>query len=111
MLDAYIYDGLRTAFGRHGGVLAPVRPDDMLAAVIRTLIERNPFDSNDYEDVIAGCTNQAGEDARNVARHAGLLIDGHLPYFSTLGAPSPVTRRRGPGSSDRGCGSTGSRCL
>jgi acetyl-CoA C-acetyltransferase len=73
MLDAYIYDGLRTAFGRHGGVLAPVRPDDMLAAVIRTLVQRNPFDSADYEDVIAGCTNQAGEDARNVARHAGLL--------------------------------------
>ena len=73
MLDAYIYDGLRTAFGRHGGVLAPVRPDDMLAAVIRQLVERNPFDRNDYEDVIAGCTNQAGEDARNVARHAGLL--------------------------------------
>ena len=73
MLDAYIYDGLRTAFGRHGGVLAPVRPDDMLAAVIRTLVERNAFDAADYEDVIAGCTNQAGEDARNVARHAGLL--------------------------------------
>ena len=73
MLDAYIYDGVRTAFGRHAGALAPVRPDDMLAAVIRTLVERNPFSLGDYEDVVAGCTNQAGEDARNVARHAGLL--------------------------------------
>lgn len=73
MLDAYIYDGLRTAFGRHAGVLAPVRPDDMLAAVIKTVVGRNGFDPSKYEDVIAGCTNQAGEDARNVARHAGLL--------------------------------------
>ncbi|MES1927003.1 3-oxoadipyl-CoA thiolase [Salinisphaera sp. T31B1] len=73
MLDAYIYDGLRTAFGRHAGALAPVRPDDMLAAVIKTVVGRNGFDPAKYEDVIAGCTNQAGEDARNVARHAGLL--------------------------------------
>ena len=73
MLDAYIYDGLRTAFGRHAGVLSPVRPDDMLAAVIKTLVERNDFDTAKYEDVVAGCTNQAGEDARNVARHAALL--------------------------------------
>jgi len=73
MLDAYIYDGLRTAFGRHAGALAPVRPDDMLAAVIKAVVARNGFDTARYEDVIAGCTNQAGEDARNVARHAGLL--------------------------------------
>lgn len=73
MLDAYIYDGLRTAFGRHAGALSPVRPDDMLAAVIKTLVERNDFDTAKYEDVVAGCTNQAGEDARNVARHAALL--------------------------------------
>src|SRR5690625_4283819 len=73
MLDAYIYDGLRTPFGRHTGALAPVRPDDMLAHVIRELVARNSFRPEDYEDVIAGCTNQAGEDARNVARHAGLL--------------------------------------
>lgn len=73
MLDAFIYDGWRTAFGRHGGVLAPVRPDDLLAAVMSALVKRNGFDAARYEDVIAGCTNQAGEDARNVARHAGLL--------------------------------------
>lgn len=73
MLDAYIYDGLRTPFGRHAGALAAIRPDDLLAHVIRVVVERNPFAADDFEDVIAGCTNQAGEDARNVARHAGLL--------------------------------------
>jgi len=73
MMDAYIYDGLRTPIGRHAGVLAPVRPDDLLAGVIATVVKRNPFKSEQYEDVVVGCTNQAGEDARNVARHAGLL--------------------------------------
>lgn len=70
---AYIYDGLRTPFGRHAGALASVRPDDLLAHVIKNLVARNPFAADDYEDIVAGCTNQAGEDARNVARHAGLL--------------------------------------
>ena len=77
MLDAYIYDGLRTPIGRHAGALAPVRPDDLLAGVIKALIGRNPFKPQDYEDAVIGCTNQAGEDARNVARHAALL--GGLP--------------------------------
>lgn len=72
-MSAYIYDGLRTPFGRHAGALAKVRPDDLLAGVIRALVARNPFAGEDYEDVVAGCTNQAGEDARNLARHAGLL--------------------------------------
>ena len=73
MIDAYIYDGLRTPFGRHGGALAPVRPDDLLAGVVRSLTNRNPFALTAYEDIVIGNTNQAGEDARNVARHAGLL--------------------------------------
>jgi 3-oxoadipyl-CoA thiolase len=72
-MTAYIYDGLRSPFGRHAGALASVRPDDLLAEVMRALIARNPFDQHDYEDVVMGCTNQAGEDARNLARHAGLL--------------------------------------
>ncbi len=72
-MSAFIYDGLRTAFGRHAGALARVRPDDLLASVIKALVERNAFTPETYEDVIAGCTNQAGEDARNLARHAGLL--------------------------------------
>ncbi len=73
MSNAYIYDVGRTAFGRHGGVLSPVRPDELLAHVITTLVERNGFDKTMYEDVIAGNSNQAGEDSRNVARFAGLL--------------------------------------
>ncbi len=73
MTDAFIYDGVRTPFGRHAGALAPVRPDDLLAGPIATLMARSPFRPEDVEDVIAGCTNQAGEDCRNVARRAGLL--------------------------------------
>ncbi|MDX5376609.1 MAG: 3-oxoadipyl-CoA thiolase, partial [Halomonas sp.] len=73
MRDAYIYDGLRTPFGRHGGSLAAVRPDDLLGYVLKALVERNGFAPEAYEEVLAGCTNQAGEDSRNVARHAGLL--------------------------------------
>ena len=73
MTDAFIYDGVRTPFGRHAGALAPVRPDDLLAGPIATLMARSPFRPEDVEDVVAGCTNQAGEDCRNVARRAGLL--------------------------------------
>ncbi|MCR6631454.1 MAG: 3-oxoadipyl-CoA thiolase [Magnetospirillum sp.] len=73
MLDAYIYDGLRSPIGRHGGKLAPVRPDDLAGEVIRALVARSPFRPEQIEDVILGNTNQAGEDSRNVARHAGLL--------------------------------------
>ncbi|EWH00818.1 hypothetical protein Q427_17435 [Halomonas sp. BC04] len=73
MHDAYIYDGLRTPFGRHGGGLAKVRPDDLLGQVLKSLVTRNGFAPEAYEEVLAGCTNQAGEDSRNVARHAGLV--------------------------------------
>jgi acetyl-CoA C-acetyltransferase len=73
MQDAYVYDGLRTPIGRHAGGLAPVRPDDLLSGVIKAVVARNPFKPGDYEDAVVGCTNQAGEDARNVARHAALL--------------------------------------
>ena len=73
MIDAFIYDGLRTPFGRHAGALAPVRADDLLGDLVGALVERSPFAPDRFEDVIAGCTNQAGEDCRNVARRAGLL--------------------------------------
>lgn len=71
--DAFIYDGARTAFGRHGGSLSSIRPDDLLAHVIRTVVGRNVFSPDAYEDVIMGNTNQAGEDCRNVGRFAALL--------------------------------------
>jgi acetyl-CoA C-acetyltransferase len=73
MLDAYLYGGKRSAFGRHGGVMARVRPDDMLGSVIRDAIADTQFKGADFDDVIIGCGNQAGEDSRCVARHAGLL--------------------------------------
>ncbi|WP_227367716.1 3-oxoadipyl-CoA thiolase [Halomonas sp. M20] len=73
MQDAYLYDGIRTPFGRHGGALAGVRPDDLLGLTLKHLIERSSFAARTYEEVLAGCTNQAGEDSRNVARHAALL--------------------------------------
>lgn len=72
-MSAYIYDGLRSPFGRHGGALAGVRPDDLLASVVHALVARNPFAVQDYEDLIAGCSSQAGEDGRNLARHVALL--------------------------------------
>ncbi len=72
MLDAYLYDGLRSPIGRHAGALASVRPDDLVADVMRALVARSPFDAAQIEDVILGATNQAGEDSRNVARNAAL---------------------------------------
>ncbi len=72
MLNAYIYDGLRSPFGRYGGSLAKVRPDDLLGAVIRAVMQRSPFKPETIEDIVVGCANQGGEDSRCVARHAGL---------------------------------------
>jgi len=73
MLDAFLYDGLRTPIGRHAGKLAPVRPDDLAADVIREVVARNRIDPAEISDVVLGCVNQAGEDSRNVARFAALL--------------------------------------
>jgi acetyl-CoA C-acetyltransferase len=73
MLDAYIFAGVRTPFGRHAGALSPVRPDDLAAHVIRELLSRSGVPGDAIEDVILGNTNQAGEDSRNMARHASLL--------------------------------------
>ena len=73
MLDAYIYDGLRTPIGRHAGKLAPVRPDDLAAEVLKEVVSRNKVDPAEISDVVLGCVNQAGEDSRNVARFAALL--------------------------------------
>ena len=77
MREAWIIDAVRTPIGRHGGALAPVRPDDLAAVTIRALLDRNSFPAEDLDDVIFGCTNQAGEDNRNVARMA--LLAAGLP--------------------------------
>ena len=74
MNKVYVIDAVRTPIGKYGGALAAVRPDDLLAYVIRTLILRNEgVDPDAIEDVIAGDANQAGEDNRNVARMAALM--------------------------------------
>jgi acetyl-CoA C-acetyltransferase len=73
MLDAYLYDGLRTPIGRHAGKLAPVRPDDLAAEVLKEVVARNQVSPADISDVVMGCVTQAGEDSRNVARFAALL--------------------------------------
>lgn len=78
-MEAYIIDGVRTPIGSYQGILASVRPDDLGALVIQSVVEKNPNIPTDaYDDVIMGCANQAGEDNRNVARMS-LLLAG-LPY-------------------------------
>jgi 3-oxoadipyl-CoA thiolase len=74
MKNVYVIDAVRTPIGKYGGALAAVRPDDLLAYVIRALLVRNEnIDPEAIEDVIAGDANQAGEDNRNVARMAALM--------------------------------------
>ncbi len=71
MTEAFLCEGLRTPIGRYGGALSAVRPDDMLAHVMREVMR--PFDGLRIDDCIMGCANQAGEDNRNVARMSALL--------------------------------------
>ncbi|GAA3749899.1 thiolase family protein [Salinactinospora qingdaonensis] len=74
MTDAFILDAIRTPFGKYGGALAGVRPDDLAATVVRSIVERSPnLDPATIDDVYFGDANGAGEDNRNVARMAGLL--------------------------------------
>jgi 3-oxoadipyl-CoA thiolase len=74
MRTAYVIDVVRTPVGKYGGTLSSTRPDDLLAHVIKAILQRNPsIDVNAIEDVIAGAANQSGEDNRNVARMAALL--------------------------------------
>ena len=74
MRNVYVIDTIRTPIGKYGGALSSVRPDDLLAHVIKELVARNQsVNPADIEDVIAGDANQAGEDNRNVARMAALL--------------------------------------
>ena len=93
MPHAFLCDSIRTPFGRYGGSLATIRPDDLAAIPIRALLARNPrLDPAALDDVLFGCANQAGEDNRNVARMALLLA----------GVPEVV-----PGSTiNRLCGSS-----
>ena len=74
--EAWIVEGLRTPFGRYGGALSGVRPDDLAATVLEAVVARSGINAADIDDVILGCANQAGEDNRNVARMA-LLVAGY----------------------------------
>jgi acetyl-CoA C-acetyltransferase/3-oxo-5,6-didehydrosuberyl-CoA/3-oxoadipyl-CoA thiolase len=78
MREAVIVEAVRTPMGRHGGILKDVRTDDLGAFIIARMIERTGINKEEVEDVYFGCTNQAGEDSRNVARNASLLAG--LPY-------------------------------
>jgi acetyl-CoA acetyltransferase family protein len=81
MTSTFVYDAVRTPFGRAAGGLSAVRPDDLAAHVMRAVIERTGLDPARIEDVVFGDANQAGEDNRNVARFGALLA----------GFPSTVT--------------------
>jgi 3-oxoadipyl-CoA thiolase len=78
MKEAVIVEALRTPMGRYGGILKDVRTDDLAAYIIAKLIAKTGIKKEEIEDVYFGCTNQAGEDSRNVARNASLLAG--LPY-------------------------------
>ena len=73
MKNAYIISACRTPFGKYGGALKDVRPDDMAGLVIAEAVKRAGADPNEIDDVMMGCANQAGEDNRNVARMGALL--------------------------------------
>lgn len=73
MQEVVIVDGVRTPIGAYGGTLSGVRPDDLLAITYKALVERNGLDPALIDDIYAGCSNQAGEDNRNVARMSALL--------------------------------------
>jgi len=87
MLNAVLVDGVRSPIGRHGGALASVRPDDLAATTLSALLDRTGLDPAELDDVILGCTNQAGEDNRNVARMA--LLRAGLP----LSVPGQTVNR------------------
>ena len=78
MKEAVIVEAVRTPMGRHSGILKDLRTDDLGAYIIAKLVEKTGIDKDSIEDVYFGCTNQAGEDSRNVARNASLLAG--LPY-------------------------------
>ncbi|MFB8388255.1 thiolase family protein [Microbacterium sp. NPDC055910] len=73
MRESFVYDAVRTPFGRAGGALAGVRPDDLAAVVMRATVERTGIDPARIDDIVFGDANQAGEDTRNVARMSALL--------------------------------------
>ena len=78
MKEAVIVEAVRTPMGRYGGILKDIRTDDLGAFIIAKLVEKTGINKDEVEDVYFGCTNQGGEDSRNVARNASLLAG--IPY-------------------------------
>ncbi len=83
-MEAFVLDGVRTPIGRYGGALSAVRPDDLAAHVVRSVVERAGINPADLDEVVCGAANQAGEDNRNVARMATLLagLPDSIPGFT-----------------------------
>ena len=108
MRDAVILDAVRTPIGRYAGVLSPVRPDDLAARTITAAVERNGLDPAKVDEVYMGCTNQAGEDNRNVARMASLICRAACGGARCDGQPALRLGPRGdrpgraPGAARRG---------
>ena len=109
MQTVYVIDAVRTPIGKYGGALSTIRPDDMLALVIKTLVKRNSsIDTNAIEDVIAGAANQSGEDNRNIARMAASWQVCRFPWVEipSTGYVHPDCRQlwmpRGPSCAVRG---------
>jgi hypothetical protein len=99
MRDALIVSALRTPVGRAGGALADVRADDLAAIAVKAVVERSGVDPSKIDDVILGCTNQAGEDNRDVARMAVLLAG--LPIEAIYSGPLERVRETATALGDR----------
>ena len=96
MTDVYVLDAVRTPFGKYGGALSEVRPDDLAAHVIKALIERVPeLEGGDVEEILLGNANGAGEENRNVARMAALLagLPPPFPERPSTACAAPAWRR------------------
>jgi acetyl-CoA acetyltransferase len=95
-MTAYVFDAVRTPFGRYGGALAGVRPDDLAAHVVRAIVDRNP--GIEPDDVMFGNANGAGEDNRDVARMAvllaGLPTSSRAARSTACAAPASTPRCR-----------------
>ena len=94
MSEAFLCNAVRTPFGRYAGALAKVRPDDLLGAAIKSLLDKSAFKAAQIEDIIVGCANQSGEDSRCVARHAGLAAGLPIEIPGTEGGNGPLRAAR-----------------
>src|SRR5437763_9714291 len=91
MLDAYLYAGRRSPFGRHAGALARLRPDDMLAGVIARVVADSGFAPEKIEDVVVGCANQAAGNGRAIRPKPALVagLPMRIPGWGCRGNSGP----------------------